>query len=439
MPLMMALISDASWTGFQTAMYVLAAIVCGWIPILLALRARRENGFVTIWELASGTRVLVRPKGSVRPSIETDGRPEITAGRADSLGPYRIIKEMVPGKWIVATDPILRRQVWLIGRNTLKLPLARRDLSRYGRLRWLQKIEAGEVTWDAFEATEGVPFSSLVEGGKRLPWSSLRHWLHDLASELWDATADKTLPPQLGLDHVWITTQGHAILLDEPWPDVEKNAESIAVGDLAGQQRFLNAIAECVDSTSLPLHARGVLNNLNDGKFEKLSFLTGILRGLLDKPVDVNRGLRAGSIFMLGFYVWVAFFVGYYHDKEWTSVGPIIMTSAMLVLGIISLVQLMELPFRSTASQFTFRLAVVNAKGQRASRVTLLKRWAIVWLPLFVPMVLAIFLNNRGEQTAAFIFAAGVFVLWVSAAFYAVVHPNRGLHDRLAGTWVVRQ
>ena len=71
MPLMMVLISSAEWTGFQTAMYVVAANVCGWIPVLLTLRARKENGFATVWELASGTKVLVKPKGAVRPTIET--------------------------------------------------------------------------------------------------------------------------------------------------------------------------------------------------------------------------------------------------------------------------------------------------------------------------------------------------------------------------------
>jgi uncharacterized RDD family membrane protein YckC len=30
-------------------------------------------------------------------------------------------------------------------------------------------------------------------------------------------------------------------------------------------------------------------------------------------------------------------------------------------------------------------------------------------------------------------------LLWIGAAVYAVIVPNRGLHDRLAGTWVVRQ
>jgi uncharacterized RDD family membrane protein YckC len=146
MPLMMALISDANWTGLQTAMYVVATCICGWIPVLLILRARRENGFATVWDLASGTRVMVKPKGMVRPSIKPATRPEIPAEGADSLGPYLIIKEMVPGKWIVGTDPVLRRQVWLLRRNSLELSPARQNVARSGRQRWLQKVERNQVT-----------------------------------------------------------------------------------------------------------------------------------------------------------------------------------------------------------------------------------------------------------------------------------------------------
>ncbi|MCP5111609.1 MAG: protein kinase, partial [bacterium] len=298
MPLMMAFISDADWTGLQTAMYVVAAIVCGWIPALLALRVRRENGFATVWDLASGTRVVVNPKGILRPSIEPVAGPEIPAEGADSFGPYQIIEEMVPGEWIVATDPVLRRRIWLLRRTSSALSVARRNVARSGRLRWLQRVETDNATWDAFEATPGVPFRGLVEEGERVPWSTLRHWLHDLASEVWEATGDQTLPAELSLDHVWITAEGRAILLDEPWPDVNTPAERISVGDVAGQQRFLNAIATCVESTTLPLHARPVLQNLEAGKFEKLSFLAGTLRGLLEKPAEVSRGIRAGSIFM---------------------------------------------------------------------------------------------------------------------------------------------
>jgi len=445
MPLMMASISD--WdhmAGPKIALFVAAACICGWIPVLLILRARRENGFATFWDLASGTRVVVKPKGTVQPSIEPSAQPEIPVEGADSLGPYQIITEMVPGKWIVATDPILRRHVWLLRRNSLELSPARRNLARSGRLRWLQKVETAEATWDAFEATEGVPFSSLLEGGKRVSWSSLRHWLGDLASELWDATGDKTLPAELSLDHVWVTAQGRAILLDEPWPGVKTRAERIEVGDLAGQQRFLNTVAACVESTSLPLHARGVLQNLEDGKFEKLSFLTGILRGLLDKPAEVSKGIRTGAIFMLPLYVWITVFAGYYQAErvqQWNdSLGGLVITSIVVVLGAIALIQLVALPlFRTTARHATFRLAVINAKGQRANRVTLLRRWSIVWLPLFLPMLFVALLIKRAELTAAFIWALVLLLLWISAAVYAVIHPNRGLHDRLAGTWIVRR
>jgi uncharacterized RDD family membrane protein YckC len=445
-PFLMATISaidinDVSRT--HVWLYIGACNVFPWIPILSTLRARRDNGFATVWDYATGTRVVVKPKGIVRPSIEPAAQPEIHAEAADSLGPYQIIREMVPGKWIVATDPVLRRQVWLLRRNSLELSPARQNLARSGRLRWLQKVETAAATWDAFEATQGVPFSSLVEDGKRVPWSSLRHWLHDLASELWAATGDQTLPAELSLDHVWVTAQGHTVLLDDPWPDVKTPAERIPIGDVAGQQRFLNAIAACEESTSLSLHARPMLQNLEDRKFEKLSFLTGTLRGLLDKPAEVSKGIRAGSIFMLPLYVWIVVCLGTYtaeRYQEWyDSVGWIVMTPTMVVLGARALIQLLELPFRTTCSHSIFGLAVVNAKGERADISNLFVRWAIVWLPLFLPMSLVALLIKEGQPTAGFISALVVLSLWIGAAVYAVIHPHRGLHDRLAGTWVVRR
>ena len=444
MPLMMALISDGDWTGLQTALYVVAAIVCGNIPFLLTLRARRENGFATAWDLASGTRVVVKPTGTVRPSIEPTAQPEAPPEGAASLGLYRIIQEMVPGKWIVATDPVLRRQVWLLRRHTLKLSLGRRNLVRSGRLRWLQTVETADGNWDALEASRGVPFSSVVENGKRVPWGTLRHWLHDVASELWEATRDQTLPVELSLDHVWLTARGHAVLLDEPWPGAKTRAERIPVGDLAGQQRFLNAIAAGVESTSRPLHATRVLQNLEDGKFEKLSYLTGVLRGLLNNPAEVSKGIRAGSTFMLPFYVWVLVLVGSSQgegpvlEAMGDSVAWLALNTALLVLVCSALIQFLELPFRTTFGYSIFGLVVVDAKGERANRAQLIGRWAIASLPLSLPMLFVAQLLNTTD-VVAFISALLLLLLWISAAVYAAIHPNRGLHDRLAGTWVVRR
>jgi hypothetical protein len=444
MPLMMALISGADWSRFQVLLFISSTIVCPWLAVLLTLSARRENGFATVWDLVSGTRVVVKPKGAARPLVKTEARRGISAKDARSIGPYRIIEETVPGEWIIAADPVLRRRIWLLRRRNRAFSLARRNVARPGRLRWQQKVETSKATWDAFEAPEGVPFCSLVEGGRSVQWSSLRHWLGDLASELWYATDDETLPDELGPAHVWVSGQGHAVVLDEPWPEVKEPSECISVRDLAGQQRFLDSIAACVDSTSLPLHARGVLQNLKDGKFEKLSFLAGTLRGLLDKPAEVSKGIRAGSVFMLGLYTWIAAFVGYYQAEkvqQWRgSVGGLVIISAIVVLGVIALIQLLELVlFRTTASHAIFRLAVVNAKGQLADRVTLLRRWAVVWLALLVPMLPAAVLIGRGVRNSVFVLTFVALVLWLGAAVYTVVCPNRGLHDRLADTWVVRR
>ena len=438
MPLMLALIHDADWTGFQTAMFVVAAIACGWIPGLLALRARPANGFATLWDLASGTRVVVRPKSTQRPSIQPAAEPQAVAERGDSLGPYRVTGEVIPGEWIVAADPVLRRQVWLLRRGSAGLSAAWRGVARAGRLRWLQKVDAAGNTWDAFEAPQGVPFVNLIAGGKKLPWSTLRYLLHDLASELWAATGDQTLPAELSLDCVWVTSQGNAVLLDRPWPDVETPAARIAVGDLAGQQRFLDAVAACVDQTGLPLHARPVLRNIREGKFEKLSFLAGTLRGLLDKPADVSRGIRAGSIFVLPLYIWTAVIVGRYHDKPWDDPLGIVIASALVALGLVALMQLVILPFRSTASHSIFRLSVLNAKGAPAAALHLLARWAIVWFPLFLPMVLLALLLPCVDATSS-VPTLVLLLCWIGAAVYAVVHPHRGLHDWLADTWVVRR
>ena len=446
-PFLMATISISNvneMTSTQVLLYIGATNACAWLALLLTLGARRENGFATVWDRISGTRVVVRLKGTVRAPRAPLAQPEIPHADAKSVGPYRIVKEMIPGRWLVAYDPLLRRPVWLLRWKGSALPLARRNLSRVGRLRWLQTIETEETIWEAFEAAPGVPFSGLVGDGKRLPWGTLRQSLHDLASEIWAATGDQTLPGELSLDHVWITKQGHAVLLDEPWPEVKHRAERIPVGDLAGQQRFLNAVAACVESADLPLHARPVLQNLAAGKFEKLSFLTGILRGLLDQPAEVSPRIRAGSIFMLPVYLWILVFIGYARGGEgfqstvWDFVPRTALAVALVVLGAIAVAQLLELPFRTTASDSIFRLAVINARGERAEIGRLFVRWVIVWLPLFLPVSLVALLIPRAGDIAFFA-ALVILLLWAGGAVYAVVHPHRGLQDRLAGTWVVRR
>jgi uncharacterized RDD family membrane protein YckC/tRNA A-37 threonylcarbamoyl transferase component Bud32 len=443
-PLLLATIkiTDLSqWTGMHTLFYVVICNVCPWIPVLMTLGARRENGFATPWDLATGTRVVIRPKGTERPSLEPEAHPDEPAEETGEIGPYRITEELVAGEWIAATDPVLRRQVWLLRRNPAGLSRARRDLARRGRLRWLQDVQSAQGTWDAFEAPRGVPFSSLVDDGKRIPWDTLRYWLHDVAEELWSSSGEDTLPAKLSLDHVWIMQSGCAVLLDRPWPGPDSPVAGIEIGDLAGQQRFLHTMAATVEQTSLPLHARPVLRNLEAGKLEKLSFLTGTLQGLLDKPARLGRALRAGAVFMLPAYVWLLVFVAVFtgdrsHPWAQTTVGLVLM-SAGVVLGAAAVVQLVEIPFRTTCSHAIFRLAVVDAGGRTARGTRLFARWAVTWLPLILP--LAFFLWWQPSGGTAPLSVAVLLAAWTGAATWTAAHPNRGVHDRLAGTWVVRQ
>ena len=62
-----------------------------------------------------------------------------------------------------------------------------------------------------------------------------------------------------------------------------------------------------------------------------------------------------------------------------------------------------------------------------------------VWLPLLLPMSCVALLIRQGEPTAALITALVLLLLWLGTALHAAAHPNRGLQDRLADTWVVRR
>ncbi|MEQ9406807.1 MAG: protein kinase [Fuerstiella sp.] len=263
---------------------------------LMYVTMRRHNGYATVWDLATGTRVVMSPRGAARPVVDVVEQQRIPSEKTSKIGAFEFVEEIVPNEWIVASDPALRRRVWMRRRSGAKLTTTRRDLARPGRNRWLQSVETTEATWDVFESRAGACFLSLLDQEGHVPWESLRHWLHDIATEVAAADRDESLPPRLSLDHIWITTTGRAVLLDEPWPRTGEPAEVFAVEDLEGRQRFLNVMASCVAPHAVPLHARPALQSLAAGSFEKLSFLAGNLRSLLTMPATIDRRSKAASL-----------------------------------------------------------------------------------------------------------------------------------------------
>ncbi|MCH8217906.1 MAG: RDD family protein [Planctomycetes bacterium] len=357
------------------------------------------------------------------------------------------------------------------------------------------------------------------------------------------AAGDDTLPAELSLDHIWITARGCAILLDEPWPQTDTPTERIPVDDLAGRQRFLLAVADCVHPTTIPLHAQPVLQSLSAGSFEKLSFLAGSLRSLITKRARLDRSARFASLFAFPLFVialvtfgllftvlanrrqaaqWSATYpdlpplsvvlnareesvdknrdhslidihiAGHYAHLAESLNDPQYPTKLDLPLGreergtlrkilsappeftpeeleeadrvlnkkspdlvrtttsfpiefvvifplwlavFFAFSQLFSLAlFRATLGQFLFGYAVVTARGAPAGRLRLLGRWMSVWFPVASA---AFLLATDREDPMHYLPALIILLLWLAALVYTVVSPNRGLHDRVARTWVV--
>ena len=450
-PLTLLALPSGEWGIVNVLLLIGLAIGCPWSAALLWIPARRSNGFATGWDLATGTRVVVRPRGNRRPGIaspRTSDAPD-AAEASRCIGPFRVTSEIDPGRWLAADDPTLRRGVWLIRRGGCAPSDGRRAAARPGRPRWLQEVAGDDGVWDVFEAARGTPLGQQAARGL-VPWSALRYGLHDLAAELHAARHDATLPDACGLDHVWITEDGRAMLLDAPWPRASTPSAApvatTAVDTLAAQQSFLQTVAEHVDPVTVPVHAQPALHNLRAASFEKLTYLTGTLRGLLNKPADVTRSLRAASMFVIPGYAWIATLLGIAANTD-PNVGPMIWAGRIAIAGLVMMHFIafsdVTLAFwRKSTGLTTFGLESVTESG-RASRGRMLVRSAVLWGPVVAPTGLLVAVAwVQGTwidfNTAA---ALGAVTLTGAAVFAAsaLVNPVRGLHDRLAGVWVGRR
>lgn len=266
-------------------------------PLLLFVTMRRRNGLAALHELTTRTRTVLRSQAVARPRLEMPMPAAPAPGEGGRLGPYRVLGPVAGSALLAGYDEVLRRHVWIHLRDAGTPPLvaARREVGRATRLRWIGGVRSLAENWDAFEAPIGRPLREL----SAQPWSAVRGWLHDLAEEIDAAAKDGTLPTGIGLDHVWITGDGRAELLDEPWP-APTPAELQDGTELAEVQRFLSAVAShALDGTSLPVQARDFLARLAAGAFDRVSFIAGNLQSLLSKPATISRGRRAAALGLL--------------------------------------------------------------------------------------------------------------------------------------------
>jgi hypothetical protein len=96
-----------------------------------------------------------------------------------------------------------------------------------------------------------------------------------------------------------------------------------------------------------------------------------------------------------------------------------------------------------TGSGFTFRpfgAALVNRRGQRASRFRALWRVAVTWTPICLTLVLVKLSPDPPDYRLGLLVAQTlIMALIAAAAAWAIYHPSRSIQDRLSGTWIVPQ
>jgi uncharacterized RDD family membrane protein YckC len=299
--------------------------------LLLIAPMRASNGYRGLHELLSGTRVVallppsVQPLRSEGPRTKDQG-PKGQKGQTiiDSasfgvcpsvLGPFRILSVLDrhgDELLLLGADTALKREVWIHLRPATApaLTLARQELTRPTRLRWLTSGRLGEQQWDAFVAPSGCPFPDWFDGKTRLTWPQTRLLLQQLADELAAAAADGTLPPT-SLEQVWVRpdlrlqladwktsgTRHCRLPTDDSALALVANLATLA---LEGRQRSPLAEGEPLKAPVPPHAARMVHRLLGfQERYEHLGQLQADLAASRNQPAEVTMEMRAAHLGLL--------------------------------------------------------------------------------------------------------------------------------------------
>jgi hypothetical protein len=97
--------------------------------------------------------------------------------------------------------------------------------------------------------------------------------------------------------------------------------------------------------------------------------------------------------------------------------------ATLVILAAFAMVRV--LVFRRSVIQHVLGIEIVTADGELASRGRMIARTAIAWL---APLLIALGLDLIHDW---------LVIAWAAAMLVLALLPGRGLHDRLAGTWLV--
>ena len=452
-----------------------AAAAC--LAVLFSI-ARRSNGFTALHDRATGTRVVVK-----RQVTEARHRQDRTAADAvPPSGDTRIGPYLVPAgtAWPVDTavsieghDDRLGRRVWLdlLPPGSPALSPLRRDLGRPGRARWLGGRRNGDECWDAYEGIDGDPIHEAA--ARPQPWYRVRHWLDDLAHEMAAGLDDGSLPP-LHPRRVWIDRDDRGRILD--WTDPGSGRSSFdpdaVPADLRSAQALLYGASvgallgvapagpepgrggeaqELKPATPLPMTARKLLLSLRDGAFQSSTALRDGVAAAVAGPAafpSKRRAMQIGACALLPLLTVAVTLTTIVFNRNKAEVASILTPLAMweTALAVVAGMFLVVAFFAMFGAFFArggltlraFGAAVVNRRGEPASRFRALWRAAIAWS--LVPVAVAVVSGDKSPgdlPLPTVILHSLPMALFAAGAVWAILRPGRGIQDRIAGTWIV--
>jgi len=315
---------------FALLFYPLQALGIG----LLVCTMRIRNGYRGLHEFLSGTRVVLLPAQERRRPVRTERLDQALtqpAGCPQRIGPFTIRGAMrwePQAKVLLGDDTALERQVVIYLRPGTQPPLdiARRELTRSARLRWLAGGRREAEQWDAFLAPAGRLLPDLVADEGRLLWPEVRAILEHLTAELATAAKEGTLPASLGVHQVRVESNGQVQLLDWPLKDTDQPVWRDGC-EVAPRQQALALVGQAAalalegrlwrpeDSqgsrrfhhTPLPEHAAGLLARLLGFQkpYQDVQEFETELAATRDRPADVTRARRAAHVALLTAFIFL--------------------------------------------------------------------------------------------------------------------------------------
>jgi uncharacterized RDD family membrane protein YckC len=450
--------------------------------VVIALPMRRGGDLRGLHDLIAGTRVIGVPRdhkrraADPRRAIGRDrGSVSRPVGVMQSVGPYKVrgAVRWEPDRRVVAgEDSTLGREAWIVIRpkGSPAPELARREVSRVTRPRWLAGGEQNEGRWDAYVAPAGCPIADLA-GPEGLSWHEARPILEDLADELTSACADATLPPGLTVDQIWVQPDGRAILVDSLGMTGSK-AESVVADDQRALELLRNVAGLALEGgrrrsdlptssikSPVPIHAWEILQRLLGGSraYPTVAAFRADLEATRHQPTEVTIGQRAThlgvmalfvALGLVGMYVLIYALLTGKMDTEFArwelsdGVPPntIVLRAALLGVTVFPLSWVLwNFVARGGLALKLAGLGLVRSDGRIAPRWRCLWRAFLVWAPpafLLFGAVWVRVLNPALVWPAWLMYGVAVALLplYVASALFA---PACGPHDRLSGLRVV--